>query len=120
LTLLSGKYYGWAAAIGKMGAFTGTYAFGLIADYDWLKDNPLKVSQIQFYLGSGLCIVSAIFAIFLPNISQDVVAEEDARFRVFLESQGYDTSTMGVPGANSSGDIPNNGVAYSDQKTVLA
>jgi hypothetical protein len=103
-----------------MGAFTGTYAFGLIANADWLKDQPLKVSQIQFYVGSGLCIASAFVALLLPNISQDVVAEEDARFRRFLEERGYDTSTMGLPGANSSGEIPQEDTVYPDQKTYVS
>jgi hypothetical protein len=88
-----------------MGAFTGTFAFGLIAEDPKYADTPIKANQVQFYLGSGLCILSAVLALLLPNISQDVVAEEDARFRRFLEEQGYDTSTMGVAGANSSGDI---------------
>jgi hypothetical protein len=103
-----------------MGAFTGNYAFGLIAEADWLQDKPLLVNQIQFYVGSALCIASAFVALFLPNISQDVVAEEDARFRRFLESRGYDTSTMGVQGANSSGEIPGEGAADPDSKTYVS
>jgi hypothetical protein len=97
-----------------MGAFTGTYAFGLIAKRPDLVGKKFKVSQIQLYLGSGLCILSALVALFLPSISQDVVAEEDARFRRFLEEQGYDTSTMGLQGANSSGEIA------PDQKTYAS
>jgi hypothetical protein len=85
-----------------------------------LQDKPILVNQIQFYLGSGLCIASAFLAMFLPNITQDIVAEEDARFRRFLEARGYDTSTMGVPGANSSGDSPREDVLYPDQKTYVS
>jgi hypothetical protein len=91
----------------------------LIAKAPWLKDDTLRVSQIQFYVGSGLCIASAFVALLLPNISQDVVAEEDARFRRFLEERGYDTSTMGLQGANSSGEIPREGAADPDHRTQL-
>lgn len=80
--------------MGKIGAFVGTYIFPyLVADAG---DNVIKQGQYPFYLSSALCLFSALIAfLFLPTITQYTVEQEDARFRTFLEENGYDTSTMG-------------------------
>ncbi|GKZ81173.1 hypothetical protein AnigIFM56816_005685 [Aspergillus niger] len=95
-TPIRGQYYGTAAAMGKVGAFVGTYVFPII-----VKNAPNKVRQGQdpFYVSSALCIFSAFLAFFcLPHIGQDTITHEDARFRAYLESHGYDTSSMGTTG----------------------
>ncbi len=38
----------------------------------------------------------------LPDIGQDTIAEEDVRFRTFLEKEGWDTGAMGI--GNGDGD----------------
>lgn len=93
-TAIRGQYYGIAAAMGKIGAFVGTYLFPLIvADAG---DDLVKQGQYPFYVSSTLCIVSGIIAFFcLPHIGQDTIQEEDIRFRAYLEENGFDTSTMG-------------------------
>jgi nitrate/nitrite transporter NarK len=93
-TAVRGQYYGIAAATGKIGGFVGTYIFPyVIADAG---NDVIKQGQYPFYLSSALCIFSAIIAFaFLPTITQNTIEQEDARFRVFLEENGYDTSTMG-------------------------
>ncbi|KKK20295.1 MFS phospholipid transporter (Git1) [Aspergillus rambellii] len=99
-TPIRGQYYGGAAAVGKIGAFVGTYVFPVI-----IKNAPNAVRQGQdpFYVSSALCMFSAFLAYFLlPQINQDTITHEDARFRAYLESEGYDTSTMGVSGAPAS------------------
>jgi hypothetical protein len=63
-----------------------------------------------------LCILAAVLALLLPNINQDVVAEEDVRFRRFLEDQGYDTSTMGLGSENTSGEVTREEVLSPDKK----
>ena len=56
-----GQYYGLAAAIGKIGAFAGTWAFpALIADFP--ADSTRGITG-PFYLGSGLAILAAIIAV---------------------------------------------------------
>lgn len=46
-----------------------------------------------------MCIFSAILAFFfLPQVTQDSVTLEDARYREHLEAHGWDTSRMGVTG----------------------
>jgi Sugar (and other) transporter len=67
-TPIRGQYYGTAAAVGKIGAFVGTYVFPII-----IKNAPNTVRQGQdpFYVSSALCIFSAFLAyFFLPQIKQ--------------------------------------------------
>ena len=80
--------------MGKVGAFVGTYIFPYLIDD--AGSDVIKQGQYPFYLSSAMCIFSAAIAfLFLPTITQDTIESEDARFRSFLEANGYDTSTMG-------------------------
>ncbi|KAJ5669664.1 Glycerophosphodiester transporter GIT2 [Penicillium macrosclerotiorum] len=92
-TAIRGQYYSYAAAIGKVGAFVGTYVLPIVQ-----KNAPNKVREGQdpFFVSSSLCIFSAFLAFFLlPQINQDTITLEDAKFREYLTQHGYDTSTMG-------------------------
>ncbi|KAK2811253.1 hypothetical protein FQN50_002350 [Emmonsiellopsis sp. PD_5] len=92
-TAVRGQYYGIAAACGKIGAFVGTYVFPIIQEN---APNPIRAGQDPFFVASALCIFSAGLAVFaLPHIGQDTITTEDARFRQYLQENGYDTSTMG-------------------------
>ena len=94
-TAVRGQYYGVAAATGKIGAFVGTYVFPYIQNAGG--SSLIKQGQYPFYVSAGLCYFSALIALlFLPTINQDTIEQEDARFRAFLEENGYDTSTMGT------------------------
>ncbi|WYZ42537.1 hypothetical protein EsH8_VI_000236 [Colletotrichum jinshuiense] len=94
-TGIRGKYYGVAAAIGKIGAFVGTWVFPYIQAA--AGDNEVASAQYPFWVSSSLCILSAVLAVFcLPNIGQDTIAIEDARFRAYLEANGYDTRQLGL------------------------
>ncbi|KAG0649240.1 Glycerophosphodiester transporter GIT2 [Hyphodiscus hymeniophilus] len=94
-TSVRGQYYGIAAAFGKLGGFAGNYIFPyLIADGG---SSTIRQGQIPFYFSSGMCFLSAIIAITcLPKIDQNFIEEEDNKFKAYLESKGYDTSTMGT------------------------
>ena len=93
-TGVRGQYYGIAAAIGKIGAFVGTYVFPYIIKAG---KTELKGQQYPFWVSSSLCILSAALALFLlPNIEQDTITQEDARFRAYLEEHGYDTRQLGL------------------------
>lgn len=93
-TAVRGQYYGIAAAMGKVGAFVGTYLFPLIVEA--AGDDEVKAGQDPFYVSSSLCIFSAFLALFLlPHIGQDTIEEEDIKFRAYLERNGFDTNTMG-------------------------
>jgi MFS family permease len=95
-TAVRGKYYGIAAAFGKVGAFIGSKTLIILYNH-YAKTEPVKAGQYPFLISSALCIFSAALALFLlPHIGQDTIEEEDARFRVFLESNGYDVRTLGL------------------------
>jgi len=93
-TAIRGQYYGIAAALGKIGAFVGTYVFPIIIQN---APNADRAGQDPFYVSSALCIFSAFLAFFLlPHIGQDTITDEDVRFRAYLEEHGWDTSRMGT------------------------
>lgn len=113
-TAVRGKYYGIAAAFGKVGAFVGSKTL-IILYNQYAADQPIKAGQYPFFIASSLCIFSAALALFaLPHISQDSIEEEDARFRIYLESHGYDISTMGLFGRESTEQI----VHQSEDKVI--
>ncbi|KAL9054604.1 MAG: hypothetical protein Q9162_004067 [Coniocarpon cinnabarinum] len=92
-TSIRGQYYAVASAMGKVGAFVGTYVFPVIQN-----DGKTKTQQGQypFWVASSLALVSAALVIFcLPAISQDTIDEEDRRFRKALVEHGYDTALLG-------------------------
>ncbi|KAJ2896708.1 major facilitator superfamily domain-containing protein [Zalerion maritima] len=102
-TGIRGQYYGIAAAIGKIGAFVGTWVFPYI---EKAGGDGAKSAQYPFYVSSSLCILSAILAIFcLPHIGQDTITHEDARFREFLEQNGYDTRQLGLRKGETLGSL---------------
>ncbi len=58
-----------------------------------------------FRIGSALAILSALITLVLIRpISHDGMADEDLKFRVYLEEHGYDTSQMGLVDDQSSID----------------
>lgn len=93
-TGIRGQYYGIAAAIGKLGAFVGTYIYPYIQAAG---GDSTTSAQYPFYVSSSLCVLSAALAFFcLPNVGQDTIALEDIRFREYLEQNGWDTRQLGL------------------------
>ncbi|KAK4700921.1 hypothetical protein P7C70_g5323, partial [Phenoliferia sp. Uapishka_3] len=93
-TAVRGQMYGLAAAIGKIGAFCGTWAFPAIIDA--FPVGP-KQDSGPFWIGSGLAVLSAIIVFFMiTEIPEDHMTNEDAAFRQYLEANNYDTSAMGL------------------------
>lgn len=93
-TAFRGQAYGLAAAIGKIGAFAGTWAFPAI-----INDFPEGDAQSSgpFWIGSGLAVFSALCVFFLlREVEPDHMVNEDIAFKEYLEANGWDTSTMGV------------------------
>ena len=96
-TGVRGQYYAIAAAWGKIGAFVGTYIFPIIRSHAPGGANSTRGGQDPFFVSSALCVFSALLAVgFLPQIGQESITEEDARFRRFLESEGWNTGGMGI------------------------
>jgi hypothetical protein len=101
-----GKYYGIAAAFGKLGAFIGTYSQPAIMNSAGpkLKPNIHQVARGQrpFWVASSIGLAAGLIALFfLPDITQESIEQEDVNFREYLHSHGYDTSMMGVQGSST-------------------
>ncbi|KWU44597.1 MFS general substrate transporter [Rhodotorula sp. JG-1b] len=94
-TAARGQMYAITAAIGKIGAFAGIWAFPAIIDS--FPAGPKQTSG-PFWIGSGLAFVSAIVVLLLiKEIKQDGMRQEDEAFRQYLADNGYDVSQMGAP-----------------------
>ncbi|KAF9063053.1 MFS Git1p-related glycerophosphoinositol and glycerophosphocholine permease [Rhodocollybia butyracea] len=101
-TAVRGQFYGIAAATGKVGAFIGTWVFPQII-IDFGGASTTKGNTGPFWIASGLAVLSAIITyFFIQPIHTDGMAEEDAKFREYLEANGYDTSQMGLRSEESS------------------
>lgn len=103
-TCIRGQYYGVAAAIGKIGAFVGTYVFPIIIKNAG-GSTTISGNQAPYYVSSALCMLSAFLTLFLlPSLSQDAMNEEDERFRNYLTKNGFDVSQLGdVQSVDSAG-----------------
>jgi MFS family permease len=94
-TGVRGQYYGIAAAVGKIGAFVGTWVFPYIIAAGG--ESKTLSAQYPFYVSSSLCILSAVLILVgVPQIGQDSIASENDRFRAYLEMNGYDVRQLGL------------------------
>jgi len=94
-TGVRGQYYAIAAAVGKIGAFVGTYIFPEIEKAGGKGTNAS--AQYPFYVSSCFCVLMAFLVVFcLPNIGQDTITKEDIKFREYLVSQGWDVNQLGL------------------------
>ncbi|WAO92151.1 MFS domain-containing protein [Fusarium falciforme] len=94
-TPLRGHFLGFAAAVGKAGAAVGTEALSKALNSF---DDRLKGQQVVFLIGSGISVVGTLCVWFLIPNHPKTLEEEDARFRAYLEENGYDVSQMGLKG----------------------
>ncbi|RDW67025.1 hypothetical protein BP5796_09774 [Coleophoma crateriformis] len=92
-TPLRGHFLGFAAAVGKAGAAIGTTVLSIaLNDFD----SAIKGQQVIFLIGSGLSVVGTLCVWFLIPNHPDNLEDEDARFRAFLEENGYPTENIGL------------------------
>ena len=95
-TAVRGQYYGIAAAVGKVGAFVGTWAFPPIIEAFGGADTT-RGNTGPFWIGSALALLSALITLlFVRPLTTDGMAKEDEEFRAYLEANGYDVSQMGL------------------------
>ncbi|KAJ5754233.1 Major facilitator superfamily domain general substrate transporter [Penicillium manginii] len=91
-TPLRGHFLGCAAAVGKAGASIGIEVF---APIQHRFHTTQKGQQAVFLIGSAFCIVGALITWFLvPDMSRELETE-DARFKAYLEENGYDITSYG-------------------------
>ncbi|PVH98229.1 glycerophosphodiester transporter [Periconia macrospinosa] len=93
-TGIRGQYYGLAAALGKVGAFAGSYALNAIQEA--AGDDKIAAGRNPFFVASALAFLAGGLVLLLPHIGQDTIDAEDVSFRAFLEENGYDTRKMGL------------------------
>lgn len=91
-TPLRGHFLGLAAAVGKAGASIGTEVFTPIQDSF---SSTEKGQQAVFLIGAAFALAGGAIAWFLiPDMSRELETE-DARFKAYLEENGYDVSSYG-------------------------
>ncbi|KAH7069966.1 major facilitator superfamily domain-containing protein [Paraphoma chrysanthemicola] len=93
-TGIRGQYYGIAAAVGKIGAFAGSYALDALQKA--AGDDEIAAGRNPFFVASSLAFLAAGLVLLLPHIGQDTIDQEDIKFRQYLLANGYDTSKMGL------------------------
>ncbi|KZV74585.1 MFS Git1p-related glycerophosphoinositol and glycerophosphocholine permease [Peniophora sp. CONT] len=95
-TAVRGQFYGVAAAVGKIGAFVGTWAFPAMID-DFGGASSKEGNTGPFWVGSGLAVLSAIITFFfIRPLNHDGMEAEDIAFREYLEANGFDVSQLGL------------------------
>jgi MFS family permease len=100
-TPIRGQYYGIAAALGKVGAFVGTYVFPIIVSNAGGSETTAG-NQAPFWVASSLCLFSAFLGLFfLPSLTQDAVNLEDIKFKRYLSDHGFDISQIGDADSDS-------------------
>ncbi|PPR06289.1 hypothetical protein CVT24_001095 [Panaeolus cyanescens] len=123
-TAIRGQFYGIAAAVGKVGAFVGTWAFPpMIKAFGG--DQTERGNTGPFWVGSGLAILSAMVTFLLTPLDEEGMAREDQKilnvlsriqFREYLEANGYDTAAMGLRGPESDSERASVDVDEKDEK----
>ncbi|ORY77342.1 major facilitator superfamily domain-containing protein [Protomyces lactucae-debilis] len=91
-SMARGQYYAIAAAIGKIGAFVGSYAFPSIASRFSSTNAGYKG---DFYVASAMAICAAMVAFFfVSELSQECIQQEDCDFVDYLQDNGFDISQL--------------------------
>ena len=112
-----GQYYGIAAAIGKIGAFAGSYALDALQKA--AGDDKIAAGRNPFFVASTLAFLAAGLVLLLPHIGQDTIDQEDVKFREYLLANGYDTSKMGLQSTSTiSSDGEGSGPAVVDSEKM--
>lgn len=106
-TPVRGQYYGICAAVGKVGAFIGVWAFTPMTNRYGIKS--------AWWLASSLGLFAAFLALFLlPSVDQSAMQAEDAKFLEFLQSTGFDISQLG------DGEVIDQETASSEKIDIIA
>lgn len=97
---VKGQFYGIAAAIGKIGAFAGTYAFPVLQSHYAAPKNGVIIDQryytVPFYLFASLDIIVLLMLIFvIKERSADCQIKEEMEFKQYLLDNGVNLSSIG-------------------------
>ena len=97
-TAIRGQYYGIAAAIGKIGAFVGTWVFPAIQSKYANNSN-----QIYNYKFHSILVLHCVFSVlvwqsFLSSSWSRCYLQEDHDFVQYLSNNGFDINMLGEGG----------------------
>ncbi|WFD34071.1 hypothetical protein MCUN1_000903 [Malassezia cuniculi] len=95
-TAVRGTFYGIAAAIGKVGAFSGSYAYPAIQDDFGGSDTTMGNAGLFYIAGALAFFACALVFLFVPEVRADGMREEDEKFMLYLHEHGYDMSNVGL------------------------
>lgn len=84
---MRGHFLGLAAAVGKAGAAIGTQVFTPIQNS--FSDSQKGVQGV-FLIGAAFAMVGCLVTWFLIPDKEKDLESEDARFRAYLEENGYE------------------------------
>jgi len=115
---IRGIFYGSAAAIGKLGAFAGTWIFPVLIDA--FPDGATKDTG-PFWVGSALCALSALVMWFtVVELEENHMEALDRDFYASLQLQGFDVNQVGIkPRENlSDGSIFSSTPPYLAEKAL--
>ncbi|CAO1638075.1 unnamed protein product [Parajaminaea phylloscopi] len=94
-TPVRGRMYGIAAAVGKVGAFVGSYIFTPLQDR-FPADSNMRYAA-GYYLGAALAVFAFILVwLFVPPVVPDGINKMDEEFFQMLRDNGYDMSNVGL------------------------
>lgn len=120
-TAVRGTFYGIAAAIGKLGAFSGDYAYPLIQTDFSSDENSDLYNAGPFYVAGamafGACLITLLL---LPQTHLDGMDYEDREFKSYLLAHGYDTSHMGDTSYADDVEDKKDGHVQADTKDLDA
>jgi len=121
-TAVRGQFYGVAAAIGKIGAFVGTWSFKPAVDaFSHHGTDPDRGNTGPFWIASGMCLLSAfVTLVFIRPLSHDGMEREDIAFREYLEENGWDTSQMGLLASEEIQSIEKKNLDMDDSKVSIS
>lgn len=86
-TAIRGQNYAIAAAMGKIGAFVGTFIFPIIQSHAPDGTDSTRRGQDLFFVSSSLCVFSTFLA-FSFCLTLGKIPLEDINFREYLENYG--------------------------------
>ncbi|KAL4081190.1 major facilitator superfamily domain-containing protein [Scleroderma citrinum] len=96
-TAVRGQYYGVAAATGKISKDVAIMLTECIIAFGGSKS--ARGNTGPFWIASGLSLLSALVTLLLVRpLTHDGMKAEDEAFRLYLEKNGFDVSSMGVQG----------------------
>lgn len=114
-TAVRGRFYGIAAAVGKVGAFVGTYTFTPLQER--FPEDSNNYYAAPYYVGSALAVVAFFLVLFfVPAVQTDGIAKMDEEFLQLLRESGYDMDNVGLDSTSTGETIESANAPHVTEK----